>query len=354
MTEESTAIAVNTPTPIATPIVKRQRHWHVPRSIDDAMMLADILGKSGLVPVGIGTPQAAMVVMMQGEELGLSPFQALNGIDIINGKTSTSAEVMVGLVRRSGLCEKFDIVESTLETCTIEAKRIGGSELSITWTIDQASKVTIPKGGFLTSKAVWKNYPRAMLRHRCEAEICRALWPDVVAGLYDHEELEDMRRESRDDTVELRANKSQAMIDSAIKYPVPASDPEFSDGSELRRKEAAAEIHEDSIGPKPDADQNEVKDDGIPDGLRPLVDAKLLTQNQAIWLLLEYDVATPVQLHMHLSNGLKITRMGEHSPKMRTIANHLKALPDVIEYEAQKAAHEEQSRADAEDVSDIP
>jgi hypothetical protein len=40
---------------------------------------------------------------------------------------------------------------------------------------------------------MWGKYPRNMLTARAQSELVRLLWPDIVAGMYSAEEVQDMR-----------------------------------------------------------------------------------------------------------------------------------------------------------------
>lgn len=53
------------------------------------------------------------------------------------------------------------------------------------WTMGDAKRAGI------TGKGTWAAYPAAMLRHRCAADLAREVYPDVLLGLYDPEELGD-------------------------------------------------------------------------------------------------------------------------------------------------------------------
>jgi hypothetical protein len=121
---------------------------------------------------------------MRGREIGLTAMQSLTSIYIVEGKTSMSADLMAAKVLESGLAEYFEFSESKPETCTYITKRKGRTERSITWTIEQAQKAGV------AGKDVWKKYPAAMLRHRAAADLARAVYPEVVLGLYDPDEIE--------------------------------------------------------------------------------------------------------------------------------------------------------------------
>lgn len=152
-------------------------------TIDDAERLARIAVASGLT--ALRRPEEAAVILLTGRELGLAPMQSLRGIHVVQGRPVLSADLMVAIVRRSGLCASWRTIESTPDTCTIETRREGETEAARkTWTTADAARAGLTaKGGN------WKAYPAQMLRHRCASDLAREVYPDVVLGLYDPDEL---------------------------------------------------------------------------------------------------------------------------------------------------------------------
>ena len=153
------------------------------RSIDDVERLARIAVASGYT--SCRKPEEAAMLIITGQELGLSPMQSMRGIYVVSGKPVLSADLMVAVVRRSGLCESWRTVESTPDRCTITTRRKGeSSDSSRTWTAADAKRA-----GLITGRGTWAAYPATMLRHRCAADLAREVYPDVLMGLYDPEEL---------------------------------------------------------------------------------------------------------------------------------------------------------------------
>ena len=155
------------------------------RSIDDVERIATIAVASNYTACR-RVEEAAMIIIT-GHELGLSPAQSLRGIYVVKGKPVLAADTMVAVVRRSGVCESWRIVESTPERCTITTRRKGETrDAERTWTIADAKRA-----GLLTN-GTWGAYPAAMLRHRCAADLARQEYPDVILGMYDPEEMESV------------------------------------------------------------------------------------------------------------------------------------------------------------------
>lgn len=153
-----------------------------PQTIDQAMFIAEKAVASRMYAVQ--SPEAALMILMTGRDLGLSASQAFRGIYVVSGKPVVSSDVLVAAVRRSGLCASWRVLESTAERCVITTLRQGEQEAETeTWTSEDAKRAG------LTNKEVWRSYPRDMLRHRTAAALARRVYPDVVLGCYDPGEM---------------------------------------------------------------------------------------------------------------------------------------------------------------------
>jgi len=160
-----------------------------PQSLDQAMTLARTLAVSALLPESLRKkPEDVLVVLMTGRELGLSPMQSVRGLHVIKGRPVISADLMVALAQRSPVCEFFRLVESTDTRASYETKRKGSDVVKMSFTIEQA------KAAGLTGKDTWRSYPAAMLRARCAASLARAVYADLLFGVYEHDEADDLRK----------------------------------------------------------------------------------------------------------------------------------------------------------------
>lgn len=158
----------------------------------DIILQADALGatavvaaSSALAPDALrNRPQDALIVLMAGRELGFAPMQSLRMLSVIKGKVTLSADATVALVRRSGECVEWRCVETTPSRATYTTRRKGDTEPTVlTWTIEQAQRAGLVGG------QGWRSYPEAMLRARCASALARIVYPDLVAGIYDPDEL---------------------------------------------------------------------------------------------------------------------------------------------------------------------
>ncbi len=164
---------------IAKPTMARA---YEPQSYSEALAMAKTLAGSSLLGA-LKTAEAVFLVMATGAELGIPPTAALRAVHIVQGRPVLSADLIVGICLRSSICEYFTPVDSTSTQATYETKRRGSGPVRNTFTLDDA------KAAGLASKDNWRNYTRAMLRHRAAAELARMVYPDLVLGIYAEEEF---------------------------------------------------------------------------------------------------------------------------------------------------------------------
>ncbi len=158
-------------------------------SIVEVESLSKNLAKSTLLPVVMrGRVEDVLLTIMAGQELGLPPIAALRMIHVIEGKPVLSADAMAAVILGSGRAEYFRRTAESDTSVTYETKRIGASEpRSCTWTIAMA------KQAGLSLKDNWRAYPRAMLASRAKAELARDVYPDVLAGCYTQDEVDNFK-----------------------------------------------------------------------------------------------------------------------------------------------------------------
>ena len=151
--------------------------------------LAERLHKAGVFGAEVTSADKAFAVLLKGHELGFTPMASAGSIAIIKGKVSLSADATVALCKRSPACLYLRLVASSEEVATYETQRHGDpSPTSLTYTIAMATRAG------LTGSQTWRGHAHAMLRARCGAAIARAVYPDLVAGIYDPDEVAEIVR----------------------------------------------------------------------------------------------------------------------------------------------------------------
>ena len=191
--------APSAPAPPAMPdalAVYEPHAWQLalePRSPQQAIAMAHKLHHSTLF-ASYGNHDAILAVILAGRARGLDAVTALQGMHIIEGRLQVSSSLMVGLCMRSKLCRYFRVVESTPERSTYETLRVDHPEpVRYTYTIEMARQAELT-GPTKSGKASnWMKRPATMLRHRCESELARMVYPDVVSNCYDSDEIEEIQ-----------------------------------------------------------------------------------------------------------------------------------------------------------------
>jgi len=119
-------------------------------------------------------PDAALGAVLMGRELGLGEMSSLQLIDVIDGRPSLSAELLVSMVRRQG--HSILATEWSSDRCTVKGTRCDGDRdtMTVTWTMDDAQRAG------LAGKGNWSRYPQAMLWARAVSQLVRALFPDCL------------------------------------------------------------------------------------------------------------------------------------------------------------------------------
>ena len=199
-------------------------------NVQDLNAMAAILGKSGFF--GNDSQSAIAVRLMAGLEAGFTPFAAISGTFVINGKPGFGANMLAQAIKKSG---KYDyrVVSKTEKGCTIKI-------------IDVASKEVIGEESFtekdaqnagLWHSATWKKYPKQMLFNRCISMAMRTHCPEVLGGhtAYTPEEIGGERLGTIDEHGMIEEVEVIQMDDVSASASVPNSDQKPAATTSIRR-----------------------------------------------------------------------------------------------------------------------
>ena len=182
-----------------------------------------------------GKPEAAAAAILFGDEIGLTPTQALQSVYVVSGRPGLYARSMVALVLRHG--HEIWTTEKTDSKVTVCGRRRGSQHvIEETWTVARAQKA-----GY-TSNKKYQTDPAAMLYARAAADVARQVAPDALAGLaYSVEELELSEPEPTvtvtRTTTPAKAQRKPRPTPAPPAEPdlqPPAAEPEQEPGPELR------------------------------------------------------------------------------------------------------------------------
>ncbi len=145
---------------------------------------AKAMAPAGLLPKAYqGNPANLFLAAELADSLGIDRINALTSIHVVEGKPSASADLMAALVRRAGHRLRVTGDDRAARAVLIRADD-PEFEYVAEWDIPKAQRAG------LAGKAVWKNYPAAMLRSRAITEVIRAGASEALVGvIYTPEEL---------------------------------------------------------------------------------------------------------------------------------------------------------------------
>lgn len=213
------------------------------RGLDAKLRVAQTLLQSGLLPVHLKSPQAVLATILKGQELGFSPMAACSLINFIQGQATVNAAGMQAKAIQHG--GKFDEVEWTDKLCKLKVTRADRKwTREFSFSIDDATRMG------LTGKDNWKKMPRQMLYARCVSMACRAMWADVLGGLYGTEEMLDSvgatyEIEEGGEVVNVRTGE---IVDPAPSHKVEAPKPPVPTAPAPKAKAKPAPAPEASAG----------------------------------------------------------------------------------------------------------
>lgn len=139
--------------------------------------------------MGISTPGDGAVLALTCMCEGITPLEFARTYHIINGRPSMRADMMSAKFRAAG--GKVKWIDLGDEGKKAEAEfTFDGQTLKIGYTIDDARAVVGDKVDKAESN--WKKDRGAMLRARLTTKAVRIMAPELIAGVYTPEELEDI------------------------------------------------------------------------------------------------------------------------------------------------------------------
>lgn len=166
----------------------------VPQDFDGAWRIALAVCKAGMAPKGLETPEKAMVAIMHGMEVGMTPMASLQSIAVVNGRPTIWGDGAIGLVRGSG---KLEWIKEKLTgdgenmAASCEVKRKGEADPTrATFSVADAKKANL-----WGKQGPWQQYPKRMLAMRARAFALRDAFADVLRGLGIAEEVQDTPQE---------------------------------------------------------------------------------------------------------------------------------------------------------------
>ena len=160
-------------------------------SMADAIQFSTMVSKTEFAPKDFrGKPEACLLAIQHGSEIGLSPMQALQSIAVVNGRPAVYGDTALAVCIGSSVCEYVrETVEGDGESMVAicEAKRRGYEKP----TVVRFSVADAKKAGLWGKQGPWTQYSRRMLQMRARGFALRDTFPDILRGLVTAEEAQD-------------------------------------------------------------------------------------------------------------------------------------------------------------------
>lgn len=183
-------------------------------NMSEAFGFASLMQAANMLPKGT-TVEGAVVAFVAGAALGLNPFQAVQGIAVINGRPAIWGDAMTAIVKASGLLEdeKIEYLPSYKDCKGVRVivKRKGVA----TPYEGLFSEADATRAG-LWNKGTWASYPQRMLLNRARAFAYRDAFSDILKGMRSAEEEQDIIIEATAAPVSTPAPRKRRASASAI------------------------------------------------------------------------------------------------------------------------------------------
>src|SRR3989338_37405 len=154
-----------------------------PSRMSDLLTFSEGLLKSGFLPAAIRTKEQAAAIILTGQELDMPPMLSLREVNVIQGKPTLSAQLMLTLAYTRIPGFRMNVIDSTDTRCVMEFIRPGQKPYQHEFTSQDAESFK------LLDKDNWKKQRKTMLRWRCAASGLRVTAPYAIAGFYTAEEI---------------------------------------------------------------------------------------------------------------------------------------------------------------------
>jgi len=159
-----------------------------PRSMAEARQLAKDIFESRLFSA-YGHPAAVLTTILAGRELGLQAMASLRAFHIIEGKPTLAADFIRALVLKSGLAREFRCTERTAEKATFVTQRGDEPPISLTYTLAEG-RAAFSGTDQKWASSGWGKSSADQCVARAGAKLARLVYPEVIFGLYAHEEFD--------------------------------------------------------------------------------------------------------------------------------------------------------------------
>lgn len=137
---------------------------------------------------GAVNPAAGFLIVATCHQQGISLMEFHRTYHMVDGKPSMRADAMLAEFRKKG--GRYKIIENSMTRAAIEAT-FEGQTLTFEYTIEDGHRTKDALTGKGAVKDNWQKRPDDMMWARVISKMVRRLCPEINAGLYSPEEMQD-------------------------------------------------------------------------------------------------------------------------------------------------------------------
>ncbi len=131
-----------------------------------------------------------MMLILAGRSRGLTAFDALNGMHIIEGKPVFGAWLLIGMVQSHASVEYFELAgNDDKHAVWIAKKKRGKREQKMVYTIEDAQRAQLVRETHNGKPSNWHKHPKDMLIKTAGAKLTRAAFAYITSGAVAAEEM---------------------------------------------------------------------------------------------------------------------------------------------------------------------
>ena len=168
---------------------------HTQITMPQMMEMAQMLSKSTIVPQEYrNRPENVFLALDTANRLGMSPLAIMNGMYVVQGRPSFSGSFIAGLLKSTPLFSDVELIwvgEEGKESwgCYVQAMETRTGKLL------KGASVTLETARLegWTRNPKWKSMSELMLSYRAYSFFGRVHASELLSGIYDRDELEDIK-----------------------------------------------------------------------------------------------------------------------------------------------------------------
>lgn len=217
-------------------------------------VMGAMIAESGMF--GCQKHEQGMVLAMQCLAEGKAPLEMAKTYHIVEGKLSMRADAMLGRFLTTG--GKVKWLERSNDKVSANFSHGDNENVLIEASIEDMKKngVAMDKTGKYL-KANWQKFPRQMLTARVISEGVRLLAPQLIAGVYTPEEVQDFTNDSKPATPVARVSVAPTQVKAEVLEVMPEAAP--AETSAAGRAKLNDRLHDLLLIHEPRASQELIK-----------------------------------------------------------------------------------------------